>query len=276
MPELPEVQTIINVLKRSKVVNKTITDVVVYKPKLLKNSTPEKLKHYLLKEKVTDISRIGKYLIFHLSNKKIMCIHLRMEGKLFFEDIKYTLPKNHLRVEFIMGKKALRFYDSRMFGTIHIYGTNEYMSAPVLKKIAIDPFNKLFTNKYLRNKIGKSNRYIKTELTNQEKISGIGNIYADEILFICKINPLRKCKDLTAKDYVNIVKYSKSILASAINFKGTTVSSFKSSHNIMGGYQNRLKVYGRAGQKCVVCGTIIKKIKINGRGSCYCPKCQAK
>ncbi|MDR3249541.1 MAG: DNA-formamidopyrimidine glycosylase [Mycoplasmataceae bacterium] len=274
MPELPEVQTIINTLLSKDILHKKFTKTNVYKPKLLKNSTPCKLNIFLVNEQIINIKRLGKYLTFILTHGKIMVIHLRMEGKLFYEQRKYTMPKNHLRVEFYFkNKKVLRFYDSRMFGTIHIFNNEkEYITSPIISKIAIDPLNRNFTKNYLTNKINKSNKYIKTCLLDQTNVSGIGNIYVDEILFKSKISPLRKANSLTENNFNNIVKYSKEILNQATRDGGTTISTYASDKNHAGAYQNKLLIHGK--KICPVCKSRVIFIKVNGRGTSYCKKCQ--
>ena len=275
MPELPEVQTIINNLLKQKIANNKIIGVEFYKTKVLKNSTPKEFVSFLKGEKILDIERIGKYIIFKLSNKKQMVVHLRMEGKLFYES---NLTKPDLR--FLMlsiifdNKHRLSYYDMRMFGTFHIYKDDKYLDSKEIKKVAIDPLNKLCTGKYLENKCKKINRAIKTVLLDQTVVSGIGNIYVDEILFRCKIHPLTKPKYLRSEQYDLIAKNAKLILKDAIKHKGTTVASYKFDPNHTGGYQSRLLVHTKAGKPCPVCKTIIKKIKVNGRGTYFCSKCQ--
>jgi formamidopyrimidine-DNA glycosylase len=228
MPELPEVQTIINNLKHVGLLNKSIMSVHVFKSKLIKNSSISSFTKFFLHEKFINIERIGKYIILKLTNHKVLTVHLRMEGKLFYESIKSTYPPTHLRVEFILNNKhTLRYYDSRMFGTFHIYQNDDYLSAHHIKKISLDPLNKQFNAAYLKHQIGKSNKAIKTALLDQTKVSGIGNIYADEILFLSKIHPLSKPSHLTDKNYQDIAKYAKQVLELAIKHGGTTVSSYK-------------------------------------------------
>lgn len=275
MPELPEVQTIINTLLSSKITNHKIIGVDFYKTKVLKNSTPISFKKFLIGEKIIDIERIGKYIVFKLSNKKQMVVHLRMEGKLFYES---CINKPNLR--FLMlsinldNNYRLSYYDMRMFGTFHIFSNDKYLDSPELKKVAIDPLNKKFTWQYLKEKTFKINRAIKTTIMDQSIISGIGNIYADEILFRSKIHPVTKPKYLSDQDFKNIVVNSKKVLTDAIKCKGTTVFSYKFDKNHSGGYQSKLLVHTKQGQPCPVCKTIIKKIKVNGRGTYYCPNCQ--
>jgi formamidopyrimidine-DNA glycosylase len=228
MPELPEVQTVINTLKDSGLLHKTIKDVLVYKVKLLKNSSPKQFQKFLIGEQVVNIERKGKFLIFHLSHRKTLVIHLRMEGKLFYEPNESNVPKAHLRIEFVLNNKhTLRYYDSRIFGTFHIYQGDAHLKAPQLTKLALDPLDSKFDWKYLKNHLSGSHRAIKTTLLDQTLVAGIGNIYADEILFLSHIHPLRKPSTLSDNDFKQLTKNSKLILNKAIKHGGTTVSSYK-------------------------------------------------
>jgi formamidopyrimidine-DNA glycosylase len=142
MPELPEVQTIINTLKTSGLLHKQITNVSVYKTKLLKNSTLIKFKKFLIGESINNITRIGKYLIFHITHNKTLVVHLRMEGKLFYEPASSSISHIHLRIKFdLKNHHKLYYYDSRIFGTFHIYEGQEYLNASHLTKLALDPLD---------------------------------------------------------------------------------------------------------------------------------------
>jgi formamidopyrimidine-DNA glycosylase len=142
MPELPEVQTIINLLNESKAINQTITSIDVFCPKLLKNCSVKTFQKQLVNEKITTISRIGKYLIFHLTNKKVLVIHLRMEGKLFYQvnACQTKSPHLHIQINFA-NHAALQYFDSRKFGTFHLFNESNYLKSPELSKIAYDPLN---------------------------------------------------------------------------------------------------------------------------------------
>ena len=275
MPELPEVTTIINTLKHSTLLNNKIESVDVLIPKIIKNASIQQFKNFFINEKIVNIERLGKYIIYKLTNKKVFVSHLRMEGK-FFYDVKSSLNKlPHLMILFnFKDGNSLAYCDSRMFGTFSIYHENNYLNSKELSKLSIDPLNNNFTSKFLFNKINKINRPIKSILLNQSIVSGIGNIYADEILFMCKINPLTKAKELSIKDCELICKYSKRILLDAIKHKGTTIFSYKFDKNHSGEFQKYLKVHQRENALCKICKTPIVKIKINGRGTYFCPKCQ--
>lgn len=273
MPELPEVQTVVNELNNC-VLNKEIVDVIVNASKVLKNSDPKSFKKFLVKEKIKQISRIGKYLIFHLSNNKVMVSHLRMEGKYFFESKSDPFDQRHVLIRFIFKNEELRYHDTRRFGTFTIYKGDEYLNSKEIKKLALDPLDKNFNGKYVFNNIHKVNRAIKTTILDQTKIAGIGNIYADEILFACKLNPKTPANKITLKQCEDIAKMSRKILLWAIECNGTTIASYKFKKGHIGSFQEKLKVHTKVKQPCLSCKTLIQKIKVNGRGTYFCPKCQ--
>ncbi|MDR1235231.1 MAG: DNA-formamidopyrimidine glycosylase [Mycoplasmataceae bacterium] len=275
MPELPEVQTIINTLSKSGLLHKQIISVNVYKIKLLKNATPITFKKFMIGESVNHIERKGKFLIFHLTHQKTLVVHLRMEGKLFYETNASNVSKKHLRIEFLLNNShVLRYYDSRIFGTFHIYKDQAYLKAPQLTKLGLDPLDHSFNWNYLKNRISTSHRAIKTALLDQTNVSGIGNIYADEILYLSKINPTRKANTITDAEYKDLAKYSAQVLLKSIKYGGTTIATYKSDANHSGEFQKMLLVHTKRGQPCPRCGAKIVKTKVNGRGTYYCPKCQ--
>lgn len=275
MPELPEVTTIINVLKKSTLINNKIKNVDVLIPKVIQNASVQQFKKFFNDEKIIDIDRLGKYIVYKLTNKKVFVSHLRMEGKFFYGGTNNLKKLPHLMVLFnFVNCNSLAYCDSRMFGTFSIYHENDYLKSKELSKLSIDPLNKKFTAEFLFNKIHNINRPIKTALLDQTIVSGIGNIYADEILFMCKLHPLTKAEQLTKKDCELICKYSKKILLDAIKHKGTTIFSYKFDQNHSGEYQQFLNVHQRENEPCKNCKTPIIKIKVNGRGTYFCPTCQ--
>jgi formamidopyrimidine-DNA glycosylase len=239
---------------------------------MLKNSSSSTFNKFLTNEKIQTINRIGKYIVFNLTNNKELVMHLRMEGKIFIEE-KDAVVRKYLCFEIFIGNKILRFYDFRKFGTVHIFKSKEEMNnSSIIKKIAIDPFNKDFSGAYLFNKLKNTNKYIKTALLDQTKVSGIGNVYADEILFRSKISPLRKANKVSLKEYDTIAKYSKSVLEDSIKHGGTTIATFESSNHIIGTFQSKLQIYGK--KICPICKRPTVYTKVNGRGTHYCKYCQ--
>jgi len=274
MPELPEVQTLIDNLIDEDILNLKILKVDIFLEKLIKNKTPEEFKKIIINQEFKSIERIGKYLIFKLSNNKIMMVHLRMEGKIFIDDyLGSAIDKHTLLVIWFKNKKMI-YNDTRKFGTFHIYNEDDYLTSKELSKVAIDPLDKNFNWKFLKNSFEKTNKYIKTGLLDQSKVSGIGNIYADEILFASQVSPLKKAKDLMDHEWKKIALNATKILKLAIDNKGTTIFSYLYKKNAGGEFQQFLQVHLQKNMPCKKCKTTITKIKVNGRGTYYCAKCQ--
>lgn len=276
MPELPEVQTLINTLKKKDIFNSDIIQINVIKPKLLKNSNEIMIKSFLQMEKIISIERIGKYIIFVLTNDKLFSIHLRMEGKIIIDSAseQTEMNKKHIMFQLLFENNfCLNYFDTRMFGTLHIYNSRkEMMNSLEIGKIGLDPFDKKLTIQYLKNIFQKKKQAIKTTLLDQTIIAGIGNIYANEILFYSKINPHVPTNKINDKQISAIIKNTKIILSNAIKHNGTTIFSFKFDDIHSGSFQKFLKVHSK--QKCPCCNKDIMKEKINGRGTYYCPTCQ--
>ncbi|MDR2461947.1 MAG: DNA-formamidopyrimidine glycosylase [Mycoplasmataceae bacterium] len=275
MPELPEVQTVINILNKSPAIDKKIIGTRVFIKKILKNTSVNKFDIFLKKEKIISFNRYGKYIIIKLTNNKNLFVHLRMEGKLFCtKDIDKTNVK-HLCIQIMLENGFnLFYYDTRMFGTFHIFvgNSNDFYS---IKSMGPDAMlSKKFNVDYLKNIFKHTKKNIKTIILDQTKISGIGNIYADEILFACKINPFSKANALDIKNIKNFISVTTSIFKKAILYKGTTIFSYMSSANHTGNYQKYLNVYGRNNEPCNICRKKIVYRKINGRGTYFCEKCQ--
>lgn len=276
MPEFPEVHTFINHLKKQNILNCRVTDVNFIDDKVLKNSNRASFKKFIVGEKFEEIDQIGKLIVINLSHDKYLTIHLRMEGKLFFIDSSIK-PDKFTMVEMICGKKKLVYIDFRKFGTFYIYkNKKEFLNSEEVKKLGPQPFDENLTSEYLFNQLKNKSIAIKSALLDQSIIAGIGNIYADEILFACKINPCRPAKQTSLTDCKNIINACKKIMKQAITYSGTTVSSYAFAPNHAGSFQKFLKVHTKEHEPCFVCKTKIKKITVNGRGTYYCPKCQAK
>lgn len=270
MPELPEVQMFINYLNKH-IKGLIINDVEIIKDKFLKNESSTSFKKKIIGKEIINIERIGKYLIFCLSGNFFLVSHLRMEGK-YFIDNEIRKRKHDYIIYKLSNGKYLTYNDSRQFGTVHL--TNNLNDLEVINKIAIDPLSDEFNIDYLYPKIHKLNKNIKAILLDQTIVSGIGNIYASEILYEAKVSPFMSAKDLTKKQIEEIIKYSKLILLEAIKHHGTTIHTFSFGDNETGQFSNYLKVVGRNKQKCLRCKTIIVKEMQQSRGTYYCPKCQ--
>lgn len=262
MPELPEVRTVVKFLNTLK--NNRIRKIESYLPKMFSDELVKKVTN----QKINEVDSLGKYIIFHLDNYNLIS-HLRMEGKYFYKD--YYEKTKHDHVIFTLDKGYLYYNDVRKFGTFDLRDKEKTFTTPPLSKLGKEPFT-IITDELL-SKLKKSNRAIKTLLLDQSIITGIGNIYADEILFLSKINPKTKGAIITKSQAESLIKNSIKVLNEAIRQGGTTIHTFATNDG-QGWFQLKLNVHTKAGKPCKVCGTIIKKEKINGRMSYYCETCQ--
>lgn len=271
MPELPEVETVKNVLKEL-TLNKTIKSVDVLRDQTIDGNVTI-FKKSLQNQTILDFKRVGKFIIFILTNNLVLISHLRMEGKYFLKDENEKITKHDLVVfHFVDGTKLL-YNDTRRFGRIKLSNIDEYMITEPLNKVGPDPFmmndasrlEKAFKNKGIA---------IKTALLDQSIMSGLGNIYVDEVLFGVKIHPETPAKLISKKQLDLIWKESKEVLSRAIEAGGSTIKSYHPKEGISGNFQVSLKVYGKKDGTCPNCGSKLKKIFVNGRGTTFCPHCQ--
>ncbi|MCD8209796.1 MAG: DNA-formamidopyrimidine glycosylase [Coprobacillus sp.] len=273
MPELPEVETIRNILK-SIVIGKTISNVDVFREKTILSDVNE-FKNNLVGATIKDIERKGKFLIFVYDNNYALLSHLRMEGKYYLLE-EETPNTKYARVVFhFTDNTKLCFDDSRCFGIMKLAKTAEIYEEKELKSLGLEPFE-ISDVDFLMKRNKKSNKPIKSTLLDQTQIAGLGNIYADEVLFYSGINPLEKAKDITKDQWKTIIKNAVIILNNAIKDGGSTVHSYHPADGIDGNFQTKLKAYGKRGENCPNCGHELYYKKINGRGSTYCPMCQKK
>ena len=271
MPEIAEVETVRNTLK-SMILNKKIVDVNIIYPKIIESDIND-FKDILIGRKFIDIDRIGKWLMFDLNDYYLLS-HLRMEGKYFVKKSTDDIVKHeHIIISFEDGTD-LRYHDTRKFGRMNLVKKSDIDKVEAIKKQGIEANSEKLTKEYLYEKIHKKNIPIKSLLLDQTIISGLGNIYANEVMFDARINPSRLGKDISLNECDLIVKASKKIIDAAIKDGGTTIKSYTSSLGVTGRFQQHLMVHKREGEECKVCGTLIENIKIGGRSTYFCPKCQ--
>lgn len=273
MPELPEVQTVVNELKEC-VLNQPITNVYVSNAKIIKNTNVTGLRKFLVGEQFIDVQRVGKYILLRLTHDKTLVSHLRMEGKYYYEKQTDPFDAKHVLLRIQMSDNELRYHDTRRFGTIHIYVGEQWKNDPGIKKLACDPLDAQFDGTTLYQQLQTIRRAIKTVLLDQTVVAGIGNIYADEILFACAIHPQQPANTLTKKQVNKIAIAAKRILLWAIAMNGTTIASYKFKKGHIGSFQEHLKVHMRAKKPCLQCQHPITKIQVGGRGTYFCNHCQ--
>ncbi len=291
MPELPEVQTIVNDLNR-KIKGLTITNVWTDWPKYFKRSIGgwKAFRKTVKGKKIKKIRRIGKNIIFDLSDDKEILIHQKLTGHLLVGhwQIKNNQPistgkglltekvNDYIHAIFWLSKnKMMGFSDLRKFGKILVTDKKDFKNLEDLKDIGPDPLTPKFGFNEFKSLISKKRGPIKKILMDQNVVSGIGNIYSDEILFVAKIHPLRKAEKLGDKELRAIFEAAKKILKKAIKLRGTSTSDYRDTAGKAGRYTEVRLVYQREGEKCPnQCGGVIKRIKIGGRSAHFCPYCQ--
>ena len=267
MPELPEVETVKRVLKRQ-LIGLQITDIKINYEKMILNDI-NYFKNKIINKTFKDIKRKGKALIFEFEDAFLVS-HLRMEGKYFYKEDNEPILKHEHIVFYLNNKMTLRYHDTRKFGIMVLKENVDLYTTPPLSLIGPEPWD--INVGALYNILLKTHIPIKTALLDQQIMSGLGNIYVDEVLFLAKINPHRIASNVTEVDVENIIKYSKEVLSKSIEYGGTTIRSYTSSLGVSGNYQQFLLVHTK--EICPVCKLNIIKDKTNGRGTYYCSNCQ--
>jgi formamidopyrimidine-DNA glycosylase len=307
MPELPEIETIKRYLEKD-LIGRKIEEVKVLNKKSFIGD-----KKKILNSKILKIERKGKMLIFKLDGDKYgleadkngykinknpqesvfdphisvgphksvlksasirwLVFHLKLTGQLIFLNfLRNSEIKKYTRVIFILDKGFLIFNDARKFGWVKVLDDEDLSKE--LSKIGKEPFDLDF--KYLKEIFSKTKRPIKIVLMDQEKIAGLGNIYANEALFLAKIHPLKSVNKLKDNEIKNLLSAIKKVIKKAIKLQGTSFRFYIKPDESKGSYQEEFLVYQRKNKKCLRCKSKIKYIKIGGRGTFYCPNCQNK
>lgn len=272
MPELPEVETVKNGLIKKVKGRKIIKCNVLYDG-IIAYPKPEEFIKNIAGETIKDITRRGKFLMFILDDYYLIS-HLRMEGKYFIKDHNEEISKHDHVIFTLDNGKELRYNDTRKFGKMHLVKKDELEKTPI-SKLGKEPWDEDLTVKYLKEKLNKK-KAIKTLLLDQSIITGIGNIYADEILFLSHINPEIYGCNLTDNNLKDIINNTRTILEKAISLGGTTIHTYTAVDGITGRFQQELLVHGKKDEDCPNCGNKIIKIVVNTRGTYYCPNCQKK
>jgi len=286
MPELPEIE----IVKRSlfKMINKAKIIDVKINNKNLRYKISSSFSKNLIGEKILNISRRSKYLILHFKNK-ILLAHLGMSGKLlimrsydnttfktsFYYDLNVPEKHNHIYFELNNGL-VLIYNDVRRFGFFKIYNTTQLNKIIFIKKLGLEPLSKKFNIKYFEKFVRNRKKNIKNLLMDQTFLSGLGNIYVNEVLFMSKIKPLRICKNLNKIEIKDLILNIKKILNLSISKGGSSIKDFKNAHGKSGNFQQYFYVYGKKNKRCsrISCTGKIKRISISSRSSFYCNICQ--
>ena len=286
MPELPEVEIVKQSLSQN-IQQKKIQKVII-KNRNLRFKIPSKFEQLLKNKLIIKVSRFSKYLIFNFSDRSFCLVHLGMSGTIHlikknnlnnFTNTSFynssNLPKKHNHIEIRLKNLKMIYNDPRRFGFIR-YIKNEQELKKRFEHLGPEPFFKEFNLEYLMNYFKNKKKDIKSFLLDQKFVSGIGNIYASEILFLCKINPKKRALKLTKKEVKKIILYSRTVLNKAIKKGGSSIRDFKNISGENGSFQKEFKVYQRESCNCPrnKCKGKIKKIVIAKRSTFYCNICQ--
>lgn len=270
MPELPEVETVKNGLIK-RVRGRKIRECLVLYKGIVAYPEVDEFTNEIANQTINEIKRRGKFLVFELDDYYLIS-HLRMEGKYFIKKREDEVLKHDHVIFRLDNEQELRYNDTRKFGKMHLVKKDELALTPI-DKLGLEPWDNDLTVEYLKEKL-KRKIAIKTLLLDQSIIAGIGNIYADEILFKARVNPKTYGIKLTIDNMLDIIKYTREILDESIKLGGTTIHTYTAVDGITGRFQQSLLVHGRKGELCQNCGHEIIKIVVNTRGTYYCPTCQ--
>lgn len=281
MPELPEVETIVRKL-RPATVGRVISNLQVYSPKSFQGDARD-----VLGSGVLDVGRRAKIIEIYLDRDRVLLTHLKMTGQYLFQhanqvvagghptaDWQQQLPGKHTRVQFDFADGAKLFFnDMRKFGWIKLVRKDELPA--IYQNLGPDVIDEKLTAKYLLEQFSGRKMPIKQAIMLNEILCGVGNIYACDSLNLAKISPLRSAKSLSVQEIAQLLRAMKKIIASAIANGGTTFDGkYVDIEGKEGNNQSKVLTYGREAKSCYNCGGIIKKIKLGGRGTYYCPDCQ--
>lgn len=275
MPELPEVETTVRFL-RPGLEGRTIVGVraIDYAP-LVEPLTPQRFAAEITRRPITRVGRRGKYILLVLDGGDVLSVHLRMSGRLFLAPPDMPKDRHTRAIIDLDSDRALRFQNPRKFGRMRLLTPAEY--ADLDDRLGPEPLGPGFTAAGLAQQLhDRARARLKPLLLDQRFVAGIGNIYADEILFRAQLNPLRQGGELSPDEARKLYHAIVDVLREAIAAEGTTLSDsgFRFGWNQRGQFAERLRAYGRAGQACPRCGTEIERQKIAGRSTHFCPQCQ--
>lgn len=273
MPELPEVETIKETL-RNRILGETIDEVTILLPRLIRTpEEPDRFRERLIGRTIREVTRRGKYLIFHLPPFRLIS-HLRMEGRYSIHGAGDPVEKHtHLIWRFRSGEE-LRYRDVRQFGTFDLISKEEE-EPKGFKRLGLEPLTPAFTLKAFSRLLSlPTRRNIKAFLLDQAKVAGLGNIYTDEALFHAGIHPERPVSSLTGKEIKRLYGAIDEVLRKGVEAGGATVRSYTNAGGGMGYFQLEICVYGQEGKPCPRCGGEIERIVTAGRGTHLCPHCQ--
>ncbi len=268
MPELPEVETFAREL-RPDLVGQRITAVEVRWPAIVATHPPDAFAALLQETRILDVGRRGKYLLFPLNSGETLIVHLRMTGRFFLA----PTPQREKHVHLLMlldNERWLHYQDVRKFGRFYL----EEDPQQVLGKLGPEPLDPSWSSAAFWQALQKHRLPVKSALLDQRIVAGLGNIYADEALFAASIDPRRPANSLTRGDVSRLQAAIRNLLAAALRARGSSVSDYVPPNGVPGTFRAQHQVYRRTDEPCPHCGTPIRRLRIGGRSTHFCPHCQ--
>jgi formamidopyrimidine-DNA glycosylase len=282
LPELPEVETIRRQLAPA-LVGRRIVDATVLDPRWSEPAPPEAIADALGGRRVERLWRRGKYLVMSTEDDIHLAMHLRMTGNLLLVPPEEDDPgRPHLRVRFELGRtperpaERLLFVDVRRFGTGDVLLGSDALSEYFASRLGVEPLSSDFTAAALRAQARGRKQPVKAFLLNQERVAGVGNIYADEALFRARIHPLRRAGSLNREQLEALREAVVGALSAGLDAGGATIDDFRHADGVRGSFQDEFLVHRRRGEPCPRCGTAVVKFVAAGRGTYACERCQPK
>ena len=269
MPELPEVETTLRGVAPH-TLNRKVSSVVIRQPQL-RWAIPSNFVELINQRELLSITRRGKYLLFEFAHGHAL-VHLGMSGSLRIVDLN-TPPSTHDHFDWVFGEIVLRYHDPRRFGCL-LWIEGEPHQHKLLATLGPEPLTDEFNADYLFKRSRKRSQAIKQFIMDSHVVVGVGNIYANESLFMSRIKPIRKTGSLTRKNCEDLVRDIKFVLARSIQQGGTTLRDFVGGDGKPGYFKQQLLVYGRGGEDCTGCGKILKEVRMMDRTTVYCVDCQ--
>jgi len=276
MPELPEVEVVCRSLE-SNLIGRTIVSCKVWLEKLIKNPSADAFEKEIQNHKITAVKRRGKYIRIFMEDDWVLVVHLRMTGKLLLKG-KQSIPSKYVHVQFWLDDGSELWYeDIRQFGVLYLVKKDDLGSLSGLKDLGPEPLEDEFTLEVLQKLMENKSQKIKAFLLDQRNIAGIGNIYADEILFQAKIHSESITKEICDEKVQEALYLAiKEKLQMGIAYGGSSVKDYVDAQGQKGSFQEMHQVYGKSGQLCVRCGNKLEKLQSAGRSSVVCSRCQIK
>jgi formamidopyrimidine-DNA glycosylase len=275
MPELPEVELVARSLAKL-TTGRRILAAELLRPRLAPDTSPREFARMLKGARIESVGRRGKHILLMLDNDRVLIVHLRMTGRFLYLASDAPLPKFSHAVFYLDDERRLVFSDQRHFGMMKIVQRATLEETKELRSLAPEPFSALFTPAYLHAALSGSRRTLKETLLDQKKVTGLGNIYAAEVMFLARVNPFLPAAEVSKR---RVPRLHRAILdifreslahGSTLNIDPENIDGSYYS----GGYEGRWRVYDREGEPCQICSARIRRLAHAGRSTYFCPRCQ--